>query len=280
MTDVASGHERQVWLHRAGRALIYLALAVITVSMVYPFWLMISLAFRSQSQYASGRGYSLASWRQLFESLPIGHQLLNSTIVAISAILVILVVSTTAAYAFGSLRFRGSGPVFLLVASAMMVPMESLIVPEYVNLAHLGLVNNYLGAILVYAALGTPFATFLLTSYFRSVPEDVIEASLIDGLSYKAIFVRIMLPLALPAIATVTVLQFIQIWDDLLVGLLFLQNPVQRTITVGLATLGSQHSVDIPVLMAGSLISALPAIVVYLVFQRYLISGLTMGMSK
>jgi ABC-type glycerol-3-phosphate transport system permease component len=269
-----------MWVQRTGKALLYLVLAAITVTMIYPFWVMLSLAFRSQSEYASGHGYSLASWRLLFQSLPVGRQLLNSTIVAFSAILIILVVSTTAAYAFGSLRFRGSGQVFLLVASAMMVPMESLIVPEYVNLAHLGLVNSYLGAVLVYAALGTPFATFLLTSYFRSVPEDVIEASLIDGLSYKAIFVRIMLPLALPAIATVTVLQFIQIWDDLLVGLLFLQDPQQRTITVGLATLGAQHSVNIPVLMAGSLVSALPAIAVYFVFQRYLISGLTMGMSK
>ncbi len=107
----------------------------------------------------------------------------------------------------------------------MMVPMQSMIMPEYVNLARLGFINHYYGAILVYAALGAPFATFLMTTYFRRLPEDVIEASLIDGLGYGKIFFRIMLPLALPAIATVAVLQFIQIWDDLLVGLLFLQTP-------------------------------------------------------
>jgi multiple sugar transport system permease protein len=119
-----------------------------------------------------------------------------------------------------------------------------------------------------------------MTTYFRRMPEDVVEASLIDGLGYGKIFLRMMLPLALPAIFTVTVLQFIQIWDDLLVGLLFLQTPDLRPITVGLATIPSQHLLDVPVLMAGSLMSALPAIVVYLVFQRYLITGLTMGMSK
>jgi len=108
----------------------------------------------------------------------------------------------------------------------------------------------------------------------------VVEASLIDGLGYGKIFLRMMLPLALPAIFTVTVLQFIQIWDDLLVGLLFLQTPTLRPITVGLATIPSQHLLDVPVLMAGSLMSALPAIIVYLGFQRYLITGLTMGMSK
>jgi multiple sugar transport system permease protein/raffinose/stachyose/melibiose transport system permease protein len=89
-----------------------------------------------------------------------------------------------------------------------------------------------------------------------------------------------MLPLATPALVTVAVLQFIQIWDDLLIGLLFLQTPDVRTITVGLATLQSSRIIDVPVLMAGSLVSAMPAVIVYLIFQRYLIAGLTMGMSK
>ena len=110
-----------------------------------------------------------------------------------------------------------------------------------------------------------------MTTYFRRLPEDVIEASLIDGLGYFKIFFRIMLPLAVPAIATVAVLQFIQIWNDLLVGLLFLQTPAHRTITVGLATIPAQHIQDVPVVMAGSLVSALPAVIVYLIFQRYLV---------
>jgi ABC-type glycerol-3-phosphate transport system permease component len=120
----------------------------------------------------------------------------------------------------------------------------------------------------------------MLTTYFRRLPEEVIEAALIDGLGYFKIFFRIMLPLAVPAIAAVVVLQFIQIWNDLLVGLLFLQTPQLRPITVGLATVAAQHTLDVPVLMAGSLASAMPEILVFLVFQRYLIAGLTMGMSK
>jgi multiple sugar transport system permease protein/raffinose/stachyose/melibiose transport system permease protein len=142
------------------------------------------------------------------------------------------------------------------------------------------MVNHYYGAILVYAALGAPFSTFLMTTYYRRLPKDVMEAALVDGLGYGRVFVRIMLPLALPAIATIAVLQFIQIWDDLLVGLLFLQTPSLRPITVGLATIPSQHMLDVPLLMAGSLLSALPAILVYLFFQRYLIRGLTMGIGK
>jgi ABC-type glycerol-3-phosphate transport system permease component len=266
--------------HRTARLSIYAALLVITVVMLYPFWSMGIASFRSLNQYQLGHGFSFTSWGELFRTLPVWRELGNSALLTVSSIALILAVSTTAGYALGTLRYRFSAVVFLVVISAMMVPMQSMIVPEYVNLARLGFINHYYGAILVYAALGAPFSTFLMTVYFRRLPEDVIEASLIDGLGYGQIFFRIMLPLALPAIATVTVLQFIQIWDDLLVGLLFLQTPDLRPITVGLATVPAQHLLNVPVLMAGSLMSALPAIAVYLVFQRYLITGLTMGMSK
>jgi multiple sugar transport system permease protein/raffinose/stachyose/melibiose transport system permease protein len=269
-----------VWRRRTSKTLTYFALAVVTVIMLYPFWLMGQMSFRSLNQYYLGKGFSLTTWHDLFAALPIGQELFNSTLITLSSILVILAVSTTGGYALGKLQYRLSGVVFLIIISAMMVPMQSMIIPEFVNLARLGFINHYYGAILVYSALGAPFATFLMTTYFRRLPEDVIEASLIDGLGYGSVFFRMMLPLALPAIATVAVLQFIQIWDDLLVGLLFLQTPAHRTITVGLETIPAQHFQDFPMEMAGSLVSALPAVIVFLIFQRYLVRGLTMGMSK
>ncbi len=268
------------WRRAGSHALIYLVLALITVVMLYPFYYMGFNGFRSLDQYYAGHGFSFASWRNLFKTLPVGRQLLNSTIITLSAIALILAVSTTAGYAFAVLRYRFSRLVFLLVIAAMMVPLQSIIAPEFVNLANIGFINHRYGAILVYSALGAPFATFLMTVYFRRIPEDVIEAALIDGLGYGRVFLRIMLPLALPAMFAIAVLQFIQVWDDLLVGLLFLQSPDVRPITVGLATIPSQHLLDVPLLMAGSLISALPAVIVYLIFQRYLIAGLTMGMRK
>jgi ABC-type glycerol-3-phosphate transport system permease component len=268
------------WRRLSSHALIYLALGVITVVMLYPFYYMGFNGFRSLDQYYSGHGFSLTSWRNLFNTLPVGRQLLNSTVITLSAIALILAVSTTGGYAFAVLRYRFSRLVFLLVIAAMMVPMQSIIAPEFVNLANIGFINHRYGAILVYAALGSPFATFLMSVYFRRIPEDVIEAALIDGVGYGGVFFKIMLPLALPAMFAIAVLQFIQVWDDLLVGLLFLQSPDVRPITVGLATIPSQHLLDVPLLMAGSLISALPAVIVYLIFQRSLISGLTMGISK
>jgi ABC-type glycerol-3-phosphate transport system permease component len=262
------------------RGLVYVVLGLTTVVMLYPFYYMGLNGFRSIDQYYAGHGFSLSSWRDLFNALPVGRELWNSTLITLGAIALILAASTTAGYAFGVLRYRGSRLVFLLVIAGMMVPLQSIIAPEFVNLANWGFINHRYGAILVYAALGAPFSTFLMTVYFRRIPEDVIEAALIDGLGYGRIFLLIMLPLALPAMFTIAVLQFIQVWDDLLVGLLFLQTPDVRPITVGLATIPSQHQLDVPLLMAGSLISALPAVVVYLVFQRYLMTGLTMGISK
>ena len=259
---------------------LFALMVVIAAVMLYPFYYMLNNAFRTQTQFEQQNGHSAVSWQQLFTQLPVWRELLNSTIICVTAIALILAVSSSAGFAFAKLRYRGSGTVFLAVVAALLVPLQSIIIPEYVNLGKFGLINTYLGAILVYVALGIPFATFLMATYFRGISDDLIEAAVMDGLGYGKTFLRIALPLAWPAIATITVLQFIQIWDDLLVGLLFLQNPQQRTITVGLAALSAGRTTSIPVLMAGSFISALPAIIVFLIFQRYLVRGLTLGMGK
>jgi len=259
---------------RLSRMAIFLILALVAVVMLFPFGYMALTAFRSKLQFQAGSGYSLDSWQGLLDAIPVVQQLINSSIVTLVAVAIILLVSSMAGFAFAKLGFPGSTALLLLIIAAMMVPLQSLIIPEFVNIAQVRLINNFAGAIAVYVALGLPFATFLMTTYFRGVPSELIEASIIDGASYVKVYLRVMIPLALPALVTVAVLQFIQIWDDLLVGLLFLQTPQVRTITVGLATLQSSRMVDVPVLMAGSLVSALPAVIVYLIFQRYLIAGL------
>jgi ABC-type glycerol-3-phosphate transport system permease component len=259
---------------------ILVALLAVSGVMLYPFGFMVVNSLRSENQYITGSGFSLSSWSELFSYLPVARELLNSTLVCAAAILIILAVSSPAGFAFAKLRFRGQGAIFVTVIGCMMVPVQSIIIPEYVNFAHVHLINNYLGAILVYAALGTPFATFLMMTFYRGLPEELVEAAVCDGLGYEKTFLRIGLPLAKPALATVAVLQFIQIWDDLLVALLFLQEPANRTITVGLGVLASGRVVAVPELMAGSLISALPAVIVFLFFQRYLVAGLTLGVNK
>ncbi len=268
------------FMTRVRRSTTFAILCVLVVVMLFPFVYMALTAFRSQDQYLTGQGFSLDSWQRLFDTLPIVQQLINSMVVTCAAVALILVVSTTAGYSFAKLRFPGTRLVFLAILAGMMIPVQSVIIPIFVNVSQVGLINQYPGAILVYAALGAPFATYLMTTYFRGVPTELVEASLVDGASYLQIFRKIMLPLAVPAVVTVAVLQFIQVWCDLLIGLLFLQTPEVRTITVGLATLQSSRIIPVPMLMAGSLVSAIPAVLVYLFFQRQLIAGLTMGMGK
>ena len=266
---------------RVTRSLMFLILCVVVVIMLFPFLFMVLTAFKSEDQYISGNGFSLDSWAELFNVLPVVQELINSTVVTAGAVVLIIAVSTTGGFAFAKLGFRGSGMVFLAILAGMMIPMQSIIIPEFVNIARVAHLNNqYLGAVLVYAALGAPFATYLMTTYYRGIPTELIEASVMDGASYWQVFRKLMLPLSIPAITTVAVLQFIQIWDDLLIGLLFLNDPQVRTITVGLAVIQTGRVVNVPALMAGSLLSALPAVVVYLIFQRNLIQGLTMGVNK
>ena len=278
-TTARSSRKRR-WHYSLGDALTFGSLCILAVIMLYPFLPMVSASLRSIQQYETGVGYSLKSWFFVLHNLPLPRELVNSTIVVSGAIFLIIALSSTAGYAFSKLPFRTSHIFFVAIVASMMIPVLSMIIPEYVNISRIGLINQYPGAILVYAALGSPFATFLMTTYFRGIPDELLEAAVIDGLSYVKIFFRIMLPLGVPAIVTIIILQFITVWNDLLVGLLFLQNPAVRTITVGIATLESVHVLNVPVLMAASLLSALPPIVVFLVFRRYLIAGLTMGMGK
>lgn len=263
---------KQIW--------IFMVMTLFAVVMIYPFVFMINTSFKSKAQFLGESGHSVLSWRKLFTALPVGRELLNSTVVCAGSILIILVVSTMAGYSLSKLRSRASWIFFLGIVGAMLIPLQSIIIPAYINASRWNLLSGYWGAILLYAALGTPFASFLMTSYFRGLPDELIEAAICDGLSYRRVFSKIALPLAIPAIVTVIVLQFIQIWDDLLVGLLFIQDPNYRTITVGLGALSAGRTTDIPVLMAGSLLSAIPAVAVYLIFQRQLVNGLTAGIGK
>jgi ABC-type glycerol-3-phosphate transport system permease component len=265
---------------KLGRWILFVVMMIVAIIMLYPFWVMIYTSLKSEAQFLAGSGFSWISWSSLTSVIPIGQEVLSSTIVCASSILLILIVGLPAGFAFSKLRFRLSTGIFLVMVSAMMVPLQAILMTEYVNVSRLHLTGGYTAAILVYAALGTPFSVFLFSTYFRGVPDELIEAGIVDGLGYFGVLWRLVVPIALPAIATVTVLQFIQIWDDLLVGLFFIQNTSDRPITVGLAVLAAGRTTSIPELMAGSIISALPAMLVYVGFQRYLVKGLTMGIDR
>ena len=262
-----------------GRRLSGLLMLPVLIVMLFPFYVIGRGAMTVQDETGASH-ISLRNWRVLLAHLPVGQQLLNSTIITVGSVALILLVSVLAAFALTKLRMPLGGPLLGAVAASMMIPMQSIILTEFINFAAFDLADNMLSVIITYAALGVPFGCFLLTAFMRDLPDELVEAAQIDGVPYWQMFLRIILPLSVPALLAVGVLQFIQIWDDLLVALIFLQEPAVRTITVGLAVLQSGRVLDIPVLLAGSLVSAIPAMAAYLFFQRYLIGGLMVGIGK
>jgi ABC-type glycerol-3-phosphate transport system permease component len=250
-------------------------LLVIGIVLLYP---VIDAAVGTFLTQGTGQP-TLRYWSQAFQAIPVLKDMGVSALLAIVVVGVVLVIATPCGYALAKLRFRGSGVVFVLAVACMMIPIESILIPEYINFVRLGLVGTLWGTALVYVGMGIPFGVFLTTSYFRNIPDSLIEAALVDGAGNVRGFWRVMLPLARPALAIVAVMQFLGVWNDLLTALLFMPQGVQ-TIGVGLASLPGTHVANTNALVAGSVLSAIPPVLVYLVFQRYLISGLTLGAEK
>lgn len=263
--------------HRGGRGRFgaSFVLLVIACALMYPLIDVVIGSFR-----VGGSGpLTLLYWREVFRQVPVVPELEVSALLSIASVLGVLLVAVPGGYAFAKLPFRGARLAFLICVGCMMIPLESIIVPEYTNLAAIGLVGTVQGTVLVAVAVGTPLAVFLMTSYFRSLPDSLMEAAWVDGAGELRIFLGIMLPLAAPALATVAVLEFLSVWNDLLIALLFLPMDT-RSIAVGLAALQGNHVLNTNVLVAGSVLSAIPPILVYLMFQRYIVSGLTMGVTQ
>jgi multiple sugar transport system permease protein len=222
---------------------------------------------------------TLRYWSELFTQVPVGTDMLVSAGLSVVVVALVLLFAVPCGYALAKLRFRGSRVVAITGVACLLIPFQSVVIPLYTNFAKLGLVGTLQGTALVYVGLGVPFAVFLMTSYFRALPDSLMESALVDGAGDFRAFVRIMLPLAKPALAVIAVLQFLGVWNDLLTALLFLPQQT-RTIAVGLATVQALHVSDTQILVAGSILSAIPPVVVYLAFQRHLIAGLTMGAEK
>jgi len=206
--------------------------------------------------------------------------LLNSSIVALGTVALILLVGFPAAYALAALNLRWSNGVFLVFLLGLMIPIWSIVIPLFYQMRSLGLINTLVGAILVEAALGLPFAVFLLRANLRELPRELLEAARIDGASDLRTMWSIVRPLAKPAIQAVIVLTFMTSWNELIVPLFFLQTDDVRTLPIGLTFFQGRFTTDTAILAAGTTLAALPVLVVYLLFNRQFINGLTAGATK
>jgi multiple sugar transport system permease protein len=210
----------------------------------------------------------------------VGAYFWNSLIVTAGTVLLLSIVASMAGYAFAQMRFRGSRALFLVILAGMMIPIQVILVPFYQLILATDLLNKHIGLMLSYTAFFLPFSIYMMTAYYASVPAEITEAAKVDGASLWASYWRIMLPMGKPALATLAILNTLYAWNDLLVSLLVMQDREVRTLMVGIAGLRGEYISDVPVMAAGLVLGALPVIVLFLVFQRQITKGMTLGAVK
>ena len=276
-------------------------MSLIALILVLPvIWALIN-AFKTQTQIRI-KPWSLPdqiAWANFVQAWQgdMGLYLLNSAIVTTIAVLVILLLSAPAAYAFARLQFRGSVVLMGLIVSGLLIPVHAVLVPLYqFNPGSLVLdkLASTSGAILwfgerfgdwvavlgPYIAFGLPLTVILLRAYFIGIPRELSDAAVIDGCSHLRILRSVFLPIARPAIATVAIFQAAWSWNELVLAMVFINDPRQLTLTVGLMAFQGEHATDWGVVMAGVFMAVVPVLLMYFVFQKHIIRGLTAGAVK
>lgn len=204
----------------------------------------------------------------------------NSIFVTLVATAVILLCASMAAFILGRFKFKLNGWIFGLFVAGMIVSGRLSIIPLFLLMRDLKLLNSHLGLILVYTANAMPFSIFLLTTFFRQIPHELEEAAVVEGAGTWTIYWRIMLPLVRPALATVAIFEFMGIWNDFFFPLIFLRSEKLMTIPVGLSVFFGEYATDWATLFAALTISVVPVIVAFIVASRQFIAGLTAGAIK
>ncbi|MBD0843834.1 carbohydrate ABC transporter permease [Streptomyces sp. TRM68416] len=268
-----------------GRWLIAVPMALLALATLYPLLFTANVAMKTRREYVLDR-FSLVGtlrWDNLstaWNSDGMGRYFLNSVIVVACSVALLLLIGSMAGFALAQVRFRGSSTLALIGLAALFIPFQVIMVPLARIMADGGLIDTYPGLILAYVAQFLPFTVFLLTSYYRAVPTELVDAARIDGNTLYGVYRRIMLPMGAPALLSVGILDALFCWNDVLISLLMMPSADHRTLMVGITSLRGQYSADIPTFAAGVLIAALPVLVTYLFLQRQIADGVTAGATK
>ncbi|MCX5513154.1 carbohydrate ABC transporter permease [Kaistia algarum] len=276
MSAVETREKRILWI-------IAVPMALLALSAVYPVFFAINAALKTRKDYVLNRfGVTLdptfANFPQAWIQSHLSEYFLNSVAVTAGAVLLLLVVSSLSGFALAVLRFRGSKLVFTIILISLMIPVQVVLVPFYRTMIALDLVNTRIGLILAYTAFFLPFSVYLMTAFYARLPRELYEAAQIDGASLLQIWWSIMLPLGKPALITLGILNTLYCWNDVLISLLVLQD--KRTLMVGIAALRGQYTTNVPLLAAGIVLAAAPIVLIYVVFQRQIVSGIAVGAVK
>lgn len=267
------------------RASHYIIAGVFALISLYPLVLMLLSSFKTnidifKNPMGLPKTWSAGSYRKLLDQLPYFDYFGNSLTVSIVSIALILLFGTFASFYIARYRFRWNPFLFFFFLLGMMIPIKLGIVPLFMLMKNLGLMNTGTSLILVYTAIGIPMAVLILTGFFRTLPKELEEAGRIDGCSDLRILLHILVPLMRPALGTVMIMNFITVWNDFFFPLIFIQEEAKKTIPVGMLTLFSEYSADWSVLFAGLTLSSLPMIVLFAVASKQFMEGMTAGAVK
>ena len=254
------------------------------IAAVFPLLWMLAVSFMVPGEASHfpppllPRHATLANYRTLFANAGIGRYFVNSLLLALGATLLSLLFNVGAGYAFAKLHFRGREKMFRMLLGALVIPGQVAMLPLFLMLKPLGLINSYAGAVV--PMMASVFGIFLVRQFARGIPDDLLEAARIDGASEWRIFRAIVVPLLSPIIVTLAVFTLLGTWNDFMWPLIVLSDQHLYTLPVALASLSREHVQDNELMMAGAVLTTLPVLVVFLVLQRYYIQGLMMGSVK
>ena len=278
-----SGGPRQRWT--VGRAVTLLLVTVHVVLVLFPFLWMAYSSFKTQRQFIKNvwslpTALDFSAYRTAWSGGELLTYFRNSAIVTGGSVLLTVAVATAAGYAISIYRPRWMPALEIGLLMAMAIPAYVALVPLVLMLHGMGLLDSLVGLILPTAAFNVPITVFLMRSYFTTLPHELIEAGRIDGASELRVFLTIAVPLARPAMFTAAIINVIWAWNDFLFPLVFINNPRRQTLAVGLTQFQGEHVTQYPVLLAAIVLSALATFIVYAVFQRQVVGGLTGGAVK
>lgn len=266
--------------------LSYVVLAASSVVAVYPVLRVIGVSLRPGDQLLSTslrlipEGATLDSYRTLLTGQPFAQWMLNSTLIAAAVTLIGVAVASAAGYAFSRYRFRGKESGLVGVLITQMFPATMLLLPLYVMLSKIGLVNTFAGLIVAYTATALPFCVWQMKGFYDTIPTSLEEAAGLDGCTGPRAYFKVILPLALPGLAVTALFTFMVAWSEYLVAAQLIHDQALFTLPLGLKSFQSNMTTEWGLYAAGAVIVSIPAILIFLALSRWLISGLTLGSVK
>lgn len=270
---------------RAARWAIALPMALLAFATIYPMLYALNISLKTRRDYVLDRlgvtqTFNVQNFADAWINADMGRYFFNTIVVTVCSVILLLVLASMCGYALSHLTFRGSKLAFLVILAMMMIPFQVIMVPTIKLLSDMGLINTFAGLIVAYVAQFLPFTVFFMTSYYSGVPKELTEAGRVDGNGPFGVWWRIMVPVGKPALISMGILNALFVWNDILIALLIMQSPQNRTVMVGVSALRGQYPDNVPTYIAGVLLAVLPIIVVYLVFQRQISAGVTAGATK